>query len=301
MDNFLITPGQNAIQAPEDIPLIYVVDIIRAYKLSAIGCSELELKNLSLSLSKIKKTFTHLKNVVSSTRYPYVVMEKSAKIGMYIPPRQRCGILAYEFFINNIRHYETVRNRVKVPPKEDLYLASDPFDLLLSMRDDQILVKGYKFTRNYTDRTEMIKDFIRNNLLTLGRFELPSNVKESYDAGTRLILYQRLTYGSSGSGSGDSERGSGSRSGEMVVRERYSVGELTKMIAAQLSGMNHKFDRLAVMDLKKKILVKISQWRQSDNNSKSGPPDLLTLLGQCEAVTNENNIRSSYLEYLICE
>ena len=64
------------------------------------------------------------------------------------------------------------------------------------------------------------------------------------------------------------------------------------------SNLDYYKDSCAVMDLKKKILVKISQWRQSDNNSKNGLQDLL---GQCESVTNENNNQNAYLEYLICE
>ena len=82
----------------------YIMDIFLAYGLCPSGLNETEISKIVENISRVKKTFPFLQEVINSNRHPYTIMNISAKFGMFIPPRKRVGLDAYNFFLNNIKY-----------------------------------------------------------------------------------------------------------------------------------------------------------------------------------------------------
>lgn len=263
------------IQVPQNVseiailPLCYITEILKAYQISTIGCEELELRNIITKLFT-KKTFQPIVDVVTSNRYPYTIMFIAAKIGMYIPPKLRIGIETYNFFINNIHHYEHIRLKQKNPEKMELVYSNNPKVFLYSLRDDMILTKGYKFTRNYKDRSEMIEDFYKENLQKYGHFTLLSNHKKIYDHNIKTFLYENPT-----------------------EKHMYSSDEIIKMVSSNMVDLH------IILDLKKKILEKLGQFRMDEDSGTESK--LHSILEICERITEDQKSRELYFGNFMME
>ena len=199
----------------------------------------------------------------------------ASKIGMHIPPKQRVGPKAYKFFRDNIKYYEVTFDRgSEAPPTlQDIYMSRNRVNYLMKFRDEEIVKKGTRFTSDYNDRLEMIKDFIRDNVSVHGEFGLANNSRHSYTTKAKVITF------TNGSG----------------VRE-YSVKELILQL-----GPNN-FAPIALYRLRQLILEKLEQWRHRDGFSEpNGPLELYSLLNLLESHLSSNpeykvmTQRSAYL------
>lgn len=233
--------------------LDYDPDYITAYQLSGIGCTPKELNDLCSELRQAKRTFSLLEEAVLSDRHPYTIMMIAAKIGMYIPPRKRVGVEAYNFLVSNIHYYDNVSQSAKSLTINEVLLSRDRIGFLMRFRDNEILKAGYKFSRNYSSRLEMIQNFITNNVLVHGEFKLESNSRHLYGTKAKVIRCIK---------------------GEEHLR--YSTTEL-------LSLLNERsFSKLSLHHLKQQILEKLEQWKHRDHCQNSDSPQLLSLLGRLE-------------------
>lgn len=233
--------------------LDYDPDYITAYQLSVIGCTSKELIDLCSELRQAKRTFSLLEEAVLSDRHPYTIMMIAGKVGMYIPPRKRIGINAYNFFVSNIHYYDNVNQNANALNIREILLSRDRIGFLMRFRDNEILKAGYKFSRNYSSRLEMIQNFINSNVLIHGEFRLESNSRHLYGTKAKVIHYIK---------------------GE--ERVRYSTSEL-------FSVLNEKgFSKLSLHHLKQQILEKLEQWKHRDHCQNSDSPQLLSLLGRLE-------------------
>lgn len=262
-------------------------DIFSAYGLSPIGRSEEEIAQMINKISQTKKTFSVLQEVVNSNRHPYTVMAISAKVGMFIPPRKRIGLEAYNFFLQNIKYYESTfeRSGQQVPNLYDIYMAKDPINLLMKFRDDEILRSGFRFSRNYTNRKEMIKSFIERNILIHGRFTLESNSRKVYSTKAKVIAFTEFVNGK-------------------TRKFFYSTGELIMLIDMSRrivwrDPQNHlAFSRLSLHHLRQQILEKFEQWRQRDGLGQFAPPvQLLNILTSLETIL-AGDVRNDINAYL---
>ena len=261
--------------------LSYIMDIFLAYGLCPSGLSEIEISKIVENISRVKKTFTFLQKAVNSNRHPYTIMTISSKFGMFIPPRKRIGLDAYNFFLNNIKYYESTFDRVsqQVPSLYEIYMANDKVNLLMKFRDDEILKPPYKFTRNYNTRKDMIQNFIDNNITIHGQFSLDINTRKVYGSKAKVITYQE----------GDNKK-------------LYSTDEFFLLIDHQRSVIwkdsREAFSRLSLHHLRQQILEKSNQWKNRDSAFQyNGPPELYNILCILEnmLINESRNDVSAYL------
>lgn len=257
--------------AINQISIWYISDILKAYQISTIGCEEAELRNIIVKLSS-KKTFQYIYEVVSSNRYPYTIMFIAAKIGMYIPPKLRIGLETYKFFIDNIQFYEHIKLKQKMPEKTELMYSNNVKEYLFTLRDDMILTKGYKFTRNYKNRFEMIDDFYKENIFKHGNFTLLSNHKKVYEHNIKVFLYENS-----------------------IDKHLYSSDEIIKMISSNMIDLH------IILDLKKKILEKLSKFKLNDESDPLESSKLITILEICERLTEDIKIKELYFGNFMME
>ena len=209
-------------------------------------------------------------------------MMLASKIKMYIPPRQRYGLSTYRFYINNIKYYEYVFNRgtiVLPPTDEEIYLSKDRVSFLLKFYDNEILRTGYKFSRRYTDRKEMVEKFIEENISIYGEFHLTSNSRKAYSSKAKVIMYI-----------------------DPKGEQTFDTVEFSKLINIDNKCVNNPigeiFSTLSLRSLRRRILEKFEQWRQRDGMFTAlGHGDLQIILDKLEQIikVEECNDSSAYL------
>ena len=225
--------------------------------------------NESQTMDKLKQTkgtFKIISEVWNSNRHPYTVMIIAAKVGMYIPYIHRTGILAFNFFMKNIRHYEhTFRRKNKLYPSSiEIFLSRNKLDLLMQFRDDEILTNGVKWDSDYSDRKDMLTKFIQNNVNSRGVFYVESCSRSSFSPNARILVY---TEGSS--------------------RLAFNIEELGKAIDIQRKvvwkSSNEYFDTITLLGLRKSILEKFGQWKDRVGYI-DGPNELLALVHKLDEI-----------------
>lgn len=263
-------------------------DYFLAYGLTPSGLDSDQMDALYQQLKQTKRTFTFLEEAVQSNRYPYIIMVIAAKIGMYIPPRKRIGQLTYQFFLNNIQYYEsTFEQKAGVPSIYEIAMSTDKVRLLSRYRDNEILQPGYKFSRNYSTRPEMIESFIMNNIVVHGQFKLESCSKSCYSTRAQVISYT-----------------------DLKTKSYYSTAELLSLFDL-IRGVVWKesrafyepqsavpFSRLSLHHLRQQILQRLEQWRHRDGYTQYKPsPELHNLLNNLESIlaSEPRNEMSAYL------
>lgn len=265
-------------------------DVFSAYRLSSIGLSNGEISRLLDNIKQVKKTFPYLLEAINSNRHPRTIMIIGAKIGMYIPPRKRVGIDAYNFFLNNIKYYEATFERInqQVPTLYEIYMSKDRVGLLMKFKDDEIMKPGYKFSRNYSSREEMINNFIKNNILPYGEFKLESNSRRVYSGKAKVIVYN--------------EPGVGTlkyTAAELLKLFDYGKGIVWKdQQGPILLQSQYIFSKLSLLQLRQLILEKLEQWRHRDGYGQyNGPNELVTILNSLERILS-NEVRNDAGAYL---
>lgn len=163
----------------------YLNDIIKCYDLTIEDLTNEEIDQLLQLIAHSKKTYPFLIQCIESNRYPYTVMVIASKVGMYIPPIKRYGLATYKYFIRNLKYYENVLQRDQTkymsPNIHEIYLSDNPIEYLQKFRDDEILIPGIIFSRNYKTRMEMLNRYINENFFSHGRFILLGTNKELYN------------------------------------------------------------------------------------------------------------------------
>jgi hypothetical protein len=270
----------------------YIMDIFLAYGLCPSSLNETEISKIIDNISQVKKTYPFLLEAVNSNRYPYTIMNISAKFGMFIPPRKRIGLDAYNFFLNNVKYYESTFDRVsqQVPNLYEIYMANDKLNLLMKFRDDEILKHPYQFTRNYANRKDMIQSFIDNNITIHGQFSLNINTRKVYGSKAKVISYQE----------------SGKSSREYSIDEFYLlIDHQRRLIWKDSQGFlnpsdQNAFSRLSLHHLRQQILEKSNQWKNRDSAVQyNGPPELYNILIILENLLI-NDARNDLSAYLGC-
>lgn len=269
-----------------ELPYEYKFEILKAYgfahSYSKKSAEEMNMLNEKIAkLAKSKKTYANLISVIYSNRHPYTVMSLAANIGMYIPGSKRYGIVAYEFYLANVKYYETLIPRSQPPTLKEIYLNENKYELLSSLKDDQILISNYIYSINYSDRQTMIKNFIKANVDIYGYFSLPSNTRSFYNSDALSIFY------------------SVSDNLNHSYKESYSTSEFLKLIDEKEkcvytnSTKNIKYNNLALLGLRKCIIEKLAKWRSRDNNDEIGSTKLYKILTKLENILeNESRINS---------
>lgn len=241
-----------------------ISEIFSAYKLPLTGLKNDQIKIYLNQLHSNKKTFPYLLDAVTSDRHPFTIMLISCKFGMYIPPKQRVGIKSYQFFINNVNYYETTfeRSTETIPNIESLILDPNPVKTLMKFRDDEILKTEHYFDRNYNDRRDMIEEFVRNNVAVNGNFDLVTNSRSCYSSNAKTIIYT-----------------------DPNIKVLYSCYDLLGLFDHGRGKlwrdqyMNSEFNKLALANLREKILKKLAQWKNRDIASGlSVPIELVKIL-----------------------
>lgn len=268
-------------------------DILLAYGLSPGGLNEDEITNLISNITQSKKTFSALQEAVNSNRYPYTIMKIAAKVGMFIPPRKRIGLEAYKFFIHNIKYYDNTFERCgqQVPNLYDIYMSKDRINLLMKFRDNEILRPGFRFSRNYSNRKEMITNFINNNILTHGQFSLESNSRKAYSTKAKVIMFTEYVNG-------------------QIQKFLYGTDEFINLIDIPRrlvwrdpQGFRNPqthlaFSRLSLHHLRQQILEKFEQWRQRDGFGQfMAPSKLSNILTSLENIL-AGDVRNDINAYL---
>lgn len=285
------------------------VDLFSAYRLSMAGLTKetqaIYLQQLRLS----KRTMPYLLEVILSNRHPYTIIKIAHKIGMYIPPRERIGLKAYRFFLHNINYYEPVfdRSSQSVPSFYEIFLSRHPVALLMKFRDDEILQGNYIFNRNFSDRRQMIEDFLERNITNQGKFELDSNSRRSYSGRAKIITFTQTLPMIREQKDGDTQRTHNTqRTQEKQRTLHFTVNELLKLVDLR-QGLIWKdiqkresFSRLSLHHLRQQILMKFQQWRHRDMTFQfNGPPELKQLLDALEIIlaADDRNDTGAYLGY----
>lgn len=254
-------------------------DFFQAYGLVLNKCNtEQLLENTLEHLRKTKRTFELVTEAIFSDRHPATIIGIASKAGLYIPPRKRIGVKAYEFFINNIKYYEEVLERDD-PNVYEIVLARDSLEFLMKFKDHQILRSGCIFSRNYDDRKVMLEKFIKDNILPYGKFILDIHSRKVYDSKAKSILYM-----------------------DANNTKHYSVEELLSHIDLNNNVMwksqDETFTLISLLHLRQQILEKLGQWKQRDGQSQTYiAPALHQLLYQLETLLHHQpkNEISAYL------
>ena len=268
----------------------YIIDIFSAYSLSPAGLTIDDISRIINNVVISKKTFPFLQEVINSNRYPTTIFVIANKLGMYIPYGKRVGLETYHFFLANIKYYEPLFERAgqQFPEFYDIYMSKDRLNLLMKFRDDEFCRKGYKVTKNYSSRLEMLQYFIEHNILIHGEFSLECNSRTSYSTKAKIITYQK--------------------SGE---KTSYNPDELTakydvhrKVFWKDHIGFldpkpEYAFSRLNLHLLRQLLLEKFELWRQRDGSPQcTAPQNLCVLFINLETILVED-VRNDTNAYLI--
>ena len=274
-----LSVGTSVIESSQ-LPLEYKYNIMQAYDY-VDNYSLIELNEKVALLSKTKKTYSNLVSVLYSNRYPYTIMLIAANIGMYIPGSKRYGIATFDFYLSNVKYYETLIARTHIPSLKDIYLNDNKYEFLLTLKDDQILIQNYIYSINYSDRKTMIKNFIKTNIDIYGYFSLPSNTRSFYNSDGISIFY------------------SVSNNANQIYKESYTttgflhlIDEVNKCV---YTNENHqiKFNNLCLLGLRKLITEKLIKWRCRDNSDEIGSTKLYKILEKLDIVLeNETRVNS---------
>lgn len=258
----------------ESIPSTYIADVFMAYRVPFSGLRMNDLNELLNDLIETRRTAKLLLELMSSDRHPYTVMIIASKVGMYVPPKHRVGLAAYRFFRDNIRYYEATFNRGSepAPTLQTIYNSRDRLRYLMKFRDEEIVKKGSHFSHHYSDRSDMLKAFIRDNVTVHGEFRLEGNSRHTYTTKAKLISYS------------DANR-----------HLEYSVKELT----VELSNDRTSWHPASLAQLRRLILEKMDQWRHRDGFGQvNGPACLYDLLNAIEAKLSPDGTTLQRSEYL---
>jgi len=284
-DLIIRTSDMNQPDLFHELDLSSRIDVFSAYGLTLTGMDEKTQVIYFQQLHLNKKTCPYLLEVIQSDRHPYTIMKLAHQIGMYIPPQQRTGLKTYQFYLQNIRYYEKVFERYHqpVPDLYELYLAQDPVSILMKFRDEEILLPEFRFDRNYTDRKQMLTDFIVKNISGHGHFKLDSNSRRSYSSKAKVISYtepgQKLLYSTS---------------------DLLKLIDLRREVIWKDSTYQAAFSRLSLHHLRQQILEKFEQWKHRDGYLQfSGPPELARILSHLETllVIDVRTDTGAYLGY----
>ncbi|AYV85971.1 MAG: hypothetical protein Solivirus2_42 [Solivirus sp.] len=248
--------------------------------------------SFSLSaLASCKKTFPNLCKVLQSNRTPYTVMSLSAEIGMYIPASKRYGLVAFEFYLSNIKYYETILF------SKEISLTNIPtLNDLLSLPDNAILKPNFNYSINYSDRLSMLKRFLKDNFTEW--FELPSNSRTMYNSKNVVtIFYKWLDF---------LPQKTSSSGGERI--ELFTTDDLLTILngpdiafISRYTKERRQFSPLALLDLRGKIIEKICKWRIREGNTEFGSARLYKIYQRLDKLL-ENAARissQSYFQYYL--
>lgn len=245
----------------------YFYDVMSAYGFPG----KISSFEIFFTLQK-KPSFPYLWEVILSNRYPTTIMLLASKIGMYIPPKFRVGLHSYNFYLANVKYYDLAISRLCrgdpliAPTFSQIYLASDHYKFLIKFRDDEILQANYKFSRNYSDRSLMIKKFIDDNIIPFGEFSLLTNSQSAYNNRAKNIKYTE---------------------GTTVLY--YSTSEFIRAIDLRFhciwknSSAKIRFKNLCLIKLRHQIFELITKWKNRDP-SKSLPKELVTILSSLDII-----------------
>lgn len=257
-----------------DYDLHILPEIFQAYDLDVSGLNESQTNKLFTQASR-NPTFPYVIEAVNSNRHPYTIMAIGAKLGMFIPIRRRTGIHSYNYFMSNIKYYEHVLTsaHTKIPTLMDIYMSRDRLNMLMQYRDDQILQNGYRFSRNFETRKDMLTNFIKYNILTYGEFILDSNHMSSYNTDNKIISYYNDK-----------------------SHLYYSTPEIIELITSHDNIPN----KLCLHSLRQQILEKFTQWRRRNgfNNVTHYPHRLVYLLSLLEPLLI-HDVRNQPDAYLV--
>lgn len=270
-DKIAINDQHNMINfSRSSISYSYLYDVLAAY-----GLPGKLFNSTILTQLKKKSSFPYLWEVIISDRYPTTVMLLASKIGMYIPPRFRVGLASYNFYVANVKYYETVIERLsntdhkfQVPDFNEIYLATDRYAFLLQFRDDEILQAKYRFSRNYTDRGSMIKKFIVDNFVSFGEFTLLTTSRSSYSGRHRNIKYtdkNTVCY--------------------------FSTADFLRLVDRRCRKVwkdpTHQdwFSTITLVKFKKLVNQYINKWKQQDF-TKPIPKDFTTIIHELDSIIN---------------
>ncbi len=276
------------------LPNEFKYEIVRAYGLID-NYSDEELNKKVKMISEMKKTYPNLLKVLYSNRHPYTIMLLASNIGMYIPGSKRHGIIAYQFYLANVKYYETVITREQIPTLKDIYMNDDKLSLLLSMKDDQILVSNYTYTINYSDRLVMLKNFIKTNIDVYGYFELRSNTRSIYNSDNPSMFYfNNLLF---------CEQIASSSHHYSTTNFLKLIDEKNRCVYAN-GEKTATFPNLALLQLRKIIIEKLVKWRLRDNSDEIGSSKLYKIQQKLDKVLeNESRISSEvfFKTYMIMQ
>ncbi len=250
-------------------------DLFQAYGLESSGVSSGQIRELIEHLSSTKRTWSVLQEILESNRHPITVMKIAYKAGMLIPMKRRYGLDAYRHFLENVKYYDLITDEVKSLDLYEIYLSIDPIKFLMRYRDSDLVQVGFIPGQ---DREEALRKFYRNTLEVYGTFTLESNSRSTYSTKAKVIRYRSPYEDIYYSASDltilfDLSRG-------ILWKDRQGFGDPRPELA---------FNRLALHQLRQRILEKFEQWRNRDGfKQASGPPELHTILTGLENfLTNE--------------
>jgi len=255
------------------------LDFFLAYGFSMSGMnSNQQAENIFIHLGKIKRTFPLLNEAIFSDRHPYTIMKIAGEMGMYIPPKSRLGLAAYRFFIHNLKYYEEVLEQPD-PTIYEIIMATDSVQFLMKFKDHQILKAGYKFTRNYKDRREMIEQFIQENILQYGKFQLTTHSRKVYDTKAKTIEYK-----------------------DHKEKLHFSVNDFLDKVDLKnrrvMKTQTEAFTNLSLIHLRQQLLKQIEQWYQRDGYMQNYiSKSLQNLLNALERIL-QNEVKSDISAYL---
>ena len=158
--------------------------------------------------------------------------------------------------------------------------SDDPKKLLLKFRDDEILKPEFVVNMDWDNRLTMIDQFIENNILIHGKFEVISNLKTVYGKAP-TIFYQ--------------EKGIQLNYGATDFLELMSNTKVWKD-----KTKKSEFSNLNLHSLRIKILEKFNQWNVKDFSSAGYnvfPPELINILNKLEMIL-AGDLKNSIGSYL---
>ncbi len=236
------------------------------------------------SLGEYRKTFQNLAKVLLSTRTPYTVMSLASEIGMYIPASKRYGLTAFEFYLNNLKYYDSVL-LIKELPSAGIPSLND----LLSLPDNAILKERFMYTVGYSDRLAMLKRFLKDNFTEW--FELPSNSRTMYNTKNASIFYKWV----------DSDK--------TEKMEIFTTDDLLALLSgpdlsfiSRYTRQRRQFSPLALLDLRTKIIEKICKWRIREANTEFGSARLYKIYQRLDKILESTcrvSAQSHFQYYLI--
>ena len=229
-----------------------LVKILEGYNVDCYGVETASLRILTDTILAEKKTGKYIKRVLESDRYPSTIVKVANEIGMFIPYGRRYSLESYNHFLENIGYYENVSGDHNTLDLYDVYISTNPIEILKGYRDDDLMKTGYEPGNN---RNESLQKFVKKHLDSHGRFTLDSNIFTPYSSKCKSVTYNGV---------------------------KYSVSEVDANIK------NGTFSHLALHELRQRILEKLEGWRCMNKfNDVMGPPELITLLYELESILED--------------